>query len=224
MVTVSVLAAFLPIVLFIALLISRKPDFVRALIMYMVAKTCFFFFGHSNIYLSNERFYLCAPTTTSAESKIMENTGLSEQCFLVSSFFTYLVLSTLMSMNNSLCSNIVQRMNFSFYAMIVGASFLVSLYLSKLHLLQNSQTVIITSIELGMGFAILFLIFMIVTSMWPIRLSSCFESLPEEELLLNHLCLKWKISTKLSKLEKMTKIKDKLDDVLTAKADIDKRA
>lgn len=65
-----------------------------------------------------------------------------------------------------------------------------------------------------MGFAILFLIFMIICNLWPIRLSACFDSLPEEELLLNHLCLKWKISTKLSKLEKMDRIKQKLDDVL----------
>ena len=60
--------------------------------------------------------------------------GLCEQSFLVSMFFTYVVLSTLMSMNNFLCKNIIQRMNFSFYTMIVAAIFLFSLYLSKLHL------------------------------------------------------------------------------------------
>lgn len=98
------------------------------------------------------------------------------------------------------------------------------LYLSKMHLLQSSETVIITSIELGMGSAILFLIIMIAANVWPIRLSTCFDSLPEEELLLNHLCVKWNISTKLTKLDKMTKIKQKLDDVLKAKAQIDKRA
>ena len=204
MVSISVLAAFLPLILVIALIITRKPDFVRALVMYIVAKTCFYFFGHQSFHFSNETFYICAPTLTSANTRITSTKGLCEQCFLVSAFFTYMVLSTLMSMNNSICSNIVQRMNFSFYLMIAGASFLVSLYLSKLHLLQSSQTIIITSIELGMGFSILFLVFMIVTGLWPIRLSACFESLPEEELLLNHLCLKWKISTKLSKLEKMT--------------------
>jgi len=75
-----------------------------------------------------------------------------------------------------------------------------------------------------MGFAIVFLILMIAGNIWPIRLSTCFDSLPEEELLLNHLCVKWNISTKLPKLEKMSRIKQKLDDVLKAKAQIDKRA
>ena len=108
--------------------------------------------------------------------------------------------------------------------MIVGAIFLFALYLSKLHLQQSSQMVIITSMEVGMGFTIVFIILMVGCNQWPIRLSTCFDALPEEELLLNHLCLKWKISTKLSKLEKMTQIKNKLDSVLAAKVEIDKRA
>ena len=78
--------------------------------------------------------------------------------------------------------------------------------------------VIITSMEIGMGFAIIFLLFMVGCNLWPIRLSSCFDALPEEELLLNHLCIKWKISINLSKLEKMTKIQEKLDSVLAAKS------
>ena len=65
---------------------------------------------------------------------------------------------------------------------------------------------------------------MITTNMWPIRLSTCFDSLPEEELLLNHLCLKWHISTKLTKLEKMNHIKKKLEEVLNAKAEVDRLA
>ena len=143
---------------------------------------------------------------------------------MVSVFFTYVVLSTLMSMNNYLCKNIIQRMNFSFYAMVVGATFVFLLYLSKMHLMQASQVAIITSVELGMGFAIVMLILMITTNMWPIRLSTCFDSLPEEELLLNHLCLKWHISTKLSKLDKMSHIKKKLEEVLNAKAEVDRLA
>ena len=78
--------------------------------------------------------------------------------------------------------------------------------------------VIITSMEIGMGFAIIFLLLMVGCNQWPIRLSTCFDALPEEELLLNHLCLKWKISTNLTKLEKMTKIQEKLDSVLAAKS------
>ena len=98
-------------------------------------------------------------------------------------------------------------MNFAFYAMIAGAIFLFILYLAKIHLMQSSQTVIITSIELGMGFAIVFLVLMIGINFWPIRLTTCFDSLPEEEILLNHLCMKWDIDTELPKLEKMTQIK-----------------
>ena len=66
-------------------------------------------------------------------------------------------------------------MNFSFYAMVVGATFVFLLYLSKMHLMQASQVAIITSVELGMGFAIVSLILMITTNMWPIRLSTCFD-------------------------------------------------
>ena len=84
--------------------------------------------------------------------------------------------------------------------------------------------VIITSMEVGMGFAVVFLLLMVGSNQWPIRLSTSFDALPEEELLLNHLCIKWKISTKLSKLEKMTQIKNKLDSVLAAKVEIDKQA
>lgn len=76
---------------------------------------------------------------------------------------------------------------------------------------------------MGMGFAIFFLIKMVVFNAWPIRLTACFDSLPEEELLLNHLCMKWHIGLNLPKLEKMDKIKRKLEDVLTAKAEIDKK-
>ena len=78
--------------------------------------------------------------------------------------------------------------------------------------------------EIGMGFAIVFLLLMVGFNQWPIRLSTCFDALPEEELLLNHLCLKWKISTNLSKLAKMSQIKNKLDSVLAAKIEIDKKA
>ena len=84
--------------------------------------------------------------------------------------------------------------------------------------------VIITSMEIGMGFAIIFLLLMVGCNQWPIRMSTCFDALPEEELLLNHLCIKWKISTNLNKLDKMTQIKQKLDSVLQAKSEIDKQA
>lgn len=130
MVATSFLAFLLPFILVLGLITTRKPDFVRALIVYFAAKLSFFAFSETSYYFSNEIFYIC-----SMEGNVLiENMGLCEHSFLVSMFFTYLVLSTLMSMNNCLCMNIIQRMNFAFYTMIVGAVFLFTLYLSKLHL------------------------------------------------------------------------------------------
>jgi len=40
---------------------------------------------------------------------------------------------------------------------------------------------------------------------------------------LNHLCMKWHIGLNLPKLEKMDRIKRKLEDVLAAKVEIDKK-
>ena len=192
MVFTSFLAALLPLILFLGMVIFRKPGFRRALIVCLTSKTIFLALNDMAYFqTTTQKFYVC----TTADGELRENMGMSEQCFLASVFFTYLVLSTLLSMNNCICRNIIQRMNFSFYAMMVGAGFLFALYLSKMHLLQSSEAVIITSIELGMGFSILFLIIMIAANVWPIRLSTCFDQLPEEELLLNHLCLKWNIDT-----------------------------
>ena len=136
MVFTSLVAATLPFALLFALLVTRKPGFCRALIVYMVAKIFFYMWGNSTSFqFANEKFYICSSQISLAEPKLVENLGLCEQCFLVSVFFTYLVMSTLMSMNNCLCKNILQRMNFSFYGMMVGAGFLFALFLSKLHLL-----------------------------------------------------------------------------------------
>lgn len=40
---------------------------------------------------------------------------------------------------------------------------------------------------------------------------------------MNHLCMKWHIGLNLTKLEKMDRIKRKLEDVLAAKVEIDKK-
>lgn len=48
MVATSFLAWTLPCFLFVGLLITRKPDFVRALIIYVAAKLCFAFFNESS--------------------------------------------------------------------------------------------------------------------------------------------------------------------------------
>ena len=74
-----------------------------------------------------------------------------------------------------------------------------------------------------MGFSIVFLILMVGTGLWPIRLTTCFDSFPEEELLLSHLCIKWKVDTDLPKLEKMTLVQEKLESVIQTKAKIDER-
>ena len=219
MMATSYLAFMLPCGLLVGLLTTGKPGFCRALIVYLVAKTVFLMYNDSQMGLTDQRHYVCT-----LDGSLRENTGLTEQCFLVSVFFTYVVLSTLMSMNSDMTRNIITQMNISFYTMIGGAVFLLLLYLAKLHQQASSQTIIITSVELGMGFSIVFLIMMILLGLWPIRLSTYFDSLPEEELLLNYLCIKWEVNTRLDKLEKMTQIKHKLDVVLNAKTEFDKRA
>ena len=104
MVVTSFLAWTLPCFLMIGLCLTRKPDFVRALIVYLAAKISFTLFNeHRAYYFTNEKFFLC-PIFGNG---LTENKGLCEQSFLVSMFFTYLVLSTLMSMNNFLCKDII---------------------------------------------------------------------------------------------------------------------
>lgn len=130
-----------------------------------------------------------------------------------------------MSMNTLFTQNLMQRMNLAFYGMLAGVVYLFALYLAKTHFMQYSQTLLMTSLELGMGFAIIFLVLMVATGMWPIRLQACFvDQFPTEEFLLNHLCIKWEINTELDKLEKMAQIKTKLEDVLKIKAEFDLKA
>ena len=81
------------------------------------------------------------------------------------------------------------------------------------------------SIELGMGFSIMFLFIMILTNLWPIRLLAFLsDAFPTEEFLLNHLCLKWDVDTELPKLEKLSRLKQALEEALQVKANFDKRA
>ena len=99
------------------------------------------------------------------------------------------------------------------------------LYLSKIYLAMYTQQCLMTSIELGMGFAIGFLVLMIACGLWPLRPQTFMaESFPTEEFLLNHLCLKWDIETELPKLEKLSRIKQTLEGALQAKKDFDMRA
>lgn len=74
MVTTSFLASLLPFILILGLILTRKPDFVRALIVYFSAKLSFFAFSETSYYFSKERFYIC-----SMERNVLsENMGLCE--------------------------------------------------------------------------------------------------------------------------------------------------
>jgi len=96
MVFTSVLAALLPVFLFLGLIIFRKPGFRRAIIVYLESKTIFLVLNDLSFFKTTTKgFFLCI-----GPGYLKESIGMSEQCFLVSAFFTYLVLSTLLSMNN----------------------------------------------------------------------------------------------------------------------------
>lgn len=115
-------------------------------------------------------------------------------------------------------------MAYAFFGVFAGFSF--ALFLSKAHLAQYSLQILMTSVELGMGFAIIFLFMMIGCDMWhPKHLSMLIrEGFPTEDFLITHLCLKWDIDNELPKLEKLTRIKQTLQDALHVKAEFDKRA
>ena len=136
MVTASFFSACIPVLLFLAYFTTRKPDFCRALVMYMTTKIVFFWWSSDQWALNGEldKFYIC-----SFEGDLRLAPALSEQCFVYSAFLTYLVLSTVLSMNNGMCGNMMQRLNVAFYALIAGGVYMFFLYLSKYHLLQNSH-------------------------------------------------------------------------------------
>ena len=136
MVIASFLSACVPVLLFMAYITTRKPDFCRALVMYMTTKIVFFWWNSDQWALisETEKFYIC-----SVEGRLHENHALSEQCFVFSAFLAYLVLSTVLSMNNGMCGNMMQRLNVAFHALIAGGVYMFLLYLSKYHLLQNSH-------------------------------------------------------------------------------------
>ena len=78
MVATSFLAWILPCVLFIGLLFTRKPDFVRALIVYLAAKLVFALFNESSYYFTNEKFYICSVIGGGNGATLAENMGLCE--------------------------------------------------------------------------------------------------------------------------------------------------
>ena len=60
-------------------------------------------------------------------------------------------------------------MNWAFYGMIAGLGYILTLFLSKMHLAMYSQAFLVTSIEIGMGYAIFFQFVMIALNLWPLR-------------------------------------------------------
>ena len=66
------------IFIFIGLLFTRKPDFVRALIVYLAAKLVFALFNESSYYFTNEKFYICSVIGGSNGAALAENMGLCE--------------------------------------------------------------------------------------------------------------------------------------------------
>ena len=73
MVAASFLAKSIPVFLALGLLTTRKPEFIRAIIMYLAAKTVFFFWNDSSFILSPEKYYIC-----DLDGKLAENVGLNE--------------------------------------------------------------------------------------------------------------------------------------------------
>ena len=110
--------------------------------------------------------------------------------------------------------------------MIAGLGYILALFISKIHLALYSQAFLVTSVEIGMGYAILFQFVMIALNLWPLRPQTFFgdAAFPTEDFLLNHLCLKWDIDTELPKFEKLSRIKQTLEAALKVKADFDQRA
>ena len=86
--------------------------------------------------------------------------------FLVSSFFTYLVLSSLLSLNSiQLIRNVKQSLNWAIIYFIL----ILALFTSKTYLAMYTSSSLLTSVELGMGFTLMFLIIMITSGFWPIN-------------------------------------------------------
>ena len=73
MVASSFLAKSIPVFLSLGLFTTRKPEFCRALIMYLAAKTVFYFWNDGSFILSPEKYYIC-----DLDGKLLENVGLNE--------------------------------------------------------------------------------------------------------------------------------------------------
>ena len=111
-----------------------------------------------------------------------------------------------------------------YYGMIGIGCFLLLSYCAKLHMLQGNEASIMTSFEIGMVFTIVIKVMMNIVGMWPTTFHGYIEPSFNEEILLTHICMKWRIDNNLPKLEKLDAILKTLTEALNAKKAIDKRA
>ena len=192
MVITSLLTWMVPLGSFILFAFKRRPAMCRVCIVVLLLKfmTAFsiyqFEFGYSP-------GYRCA-----TDGQLYKNRNLDEPIVIMSGFFTYLALN---SPNTSYRSPTNQYDIFDsrhFIMISVGTFFFLS-YCSKLHMQQGNEVYIITSFEIGMMFTIIIKVVMNIFSMWPSTFHSYIEPSLNEEILLTHLCAKWRIDNNLPK-------------------------
>ena len=74
-----------------------------------------------------------------------------------------------------------------------------------------------------MMFTIIIKVVMNAFGMWPSTYNHYVEPTFNEEILLAHLCLKWKLNGNLPRLEKLTIIVDTLTGALSSKVSFDRK-
>ena len=220
MVITSALAWMMPYVCFILFAMKRRPGTCRLCIVVLLLKFMAAFtmnqfeFGYLPV-------YRCG-----IDGQLYENKNLVEPIIILSGFFTYLALkSPSISPKVSGATGVAEDLfNSRHFMMISVGTFLVLSYCSKLYLRQGNEASTMTSFEAGMMFTIIIKVLMNIIGMWPTTYNIYIEPSLNEEILLTHLCAKWRIDNNLPKLEKLTKILDTLTQALNAKKEFDRQA
>ena len=140
----------------------------------------------------------------------------------MSGFFTYLAMSSPNTDWTSLSKRFPILDSRHFVMVTVSSSFFLS-YCAKQYMQQGSEIFIITSFEVGMMFTIIIKVVMNAFGMWPSTYNHYVEPSFNEEILLAHLCMKWKLDGNLPRLEKLTMIVDTLTSALRAKVSFDRK-
>ena len=130
MIATQFFSACLPVLLTFALVCTRKPIVCRALIVLVAAKLSLYAISDHEMFQSKQKVYICT-----FEGTLAENSGVSKPCYMASVFFTYVCLSSLMSLSNFFSTNIILRLNFAFYTLLVGVGYLFALFLAQEHLM-----------------------------------------------------------------------------------------